>query len=176
MARAYLMADIPTERTRALETCRRLMASGLGVNSSLSPLTIMLLLGEKEEARQLSLNLLEPLRASVMRETSMALEVVAGRRSADAVLGGLEPSKRTQAQTRYVIAVDLLAQGRREAARSHLQKSATMAGGTTSQEKWGKAFYERMLADPTWPPWIPIREDNGEKRMPEPATGKGSGE
>ena len=137
---------------------------------------IMLLLGEKEEAQQLSLDLLAPLRTSVMREQSMVLEVVAGRRSADAVLAGLEPSKRTQAQTRYVIAVYLLAQGRRVEARSHLQKSATIAGGTSSQEKWGKAFYERMLADPTWPPWIPMREDDGVKRMPEPATANGSGE
>ena len=74
-----------------------------GVNSNLQPLAILLLLGEREEARQLSIELLEPLRTSVMRQRSMAIEVVAGRRTADAVMAELEASKRDQALTQYVI-------------------------------------------------------------------------
>ncbi len=160
VARAYLMTDVPTQRPQALETCHTLMASGLGVNSSISPLTIMLLLGKKEEAQQLSLDLLEPLRTSVMRERSLAIEVVSRRRTSDAVLAELEASKRDQAVTRYVIAVDLLSQGRREEARSQFQRAATVAGGITNGAYWSRAFYERLSADPAWPPWIPFRADS----------------
>lgn len=176
VARAYLMADIPTEHPQALEVCRSLMGPEFGVNSNLQPLAILLLLGEREEARQLSLELLEPLRKSVMRKRSMAIEVVSGRRTADAVMSELEGSKRDQALTQYVIAVDLLSQGRREEARSQFQRAATVAGGITNAANWSRAFYERLSADPTWPPWIPMREEDGATNKPEPATANGSGE
>ncbi len=156
VARAYLMAEIPTERSRALETSRTLVASDLGVNTSLFPLAILLLLGEREEARQVSLGLLEPLRTSAMRMGSMALEVMAGRRSSKEVLGDLVASRKVQAMTGFAIAMDLLAQGRREEARSQFLRSATIAGGLRSEAKWSRAFYERLEADPNWPPWIPI--------------------
>ncbi len=106
----------------------------------------------------------------------MAIEVVSGRRTADAVLAELGASKRDQALTQYVIAVDLLSQGRRVEARSQFQRAATVAGGITNEANWSRAFYERLSADPAWPQWIPIREDDGAKNTTEPVTVNGGAE
>jgi len=176
MARAYLTADFPTKHAHALGICRTLVGPGIGVNSKLPPLTILLLLGQREEVRQLSLDSLKSLRTSRMRRKSIVIEALSGRRSFESVLAELGSSKKDEAITRHVIAVDLLSQGRREEARSEFQKSASVAGGINALPIWSRAYYERLSADPTWPPWIPMRKDDGAKNEAEPTTVNGGDE
>ena len=47
-----------------------------------------------------------------------------------------------------------LADGDREAARAHFQKSVATDVFLYVEHDWSRAFLARMEADPAWPSWI----------------------
>ena len=93
-----------------------------------------------------------------------------------AILAELKASRKTHATIRFVIGMDLLAQGCRLEAQTLFREAATMGGGTTTQAHWGQVFHELLSSDSTWPPWIQMREDNGAKNHIKPAAVNGSDE
>ena len=93
-----------------------------------------------------------------------------------AILAELKASRKTHATIRFVIGMDLLAQGRRLGAQTLFREAATTGGETTTQAHWGQAFHELLSSDPAWPPWIPMREDNDAKDLIKSAAVNGSDE
>ena len=68
----------------------------------------------------------------------------------------------------YAIAMDMLGTGQREVASHHFQKCRDAYFFYHYAYYWSRTFLERLKEDPTWPPWIPVRENDGAKNTTDP--------
>jgi serine/threonine protein kinase/lipoprotein NlpI len=67
-------------------------------------------------------------------------------------------SRVNRCEAHFYMAVDLLAQGRRTAAREHFQKAVDTGVFGFFEYDWSRLFLKRMEQDPNWPPWIPLQQ------------------
>jgi hypothetical protein len=100
-------------------------------------------------------------------------EYVTGRLSEEELLAAaIEQEDRNQAQ--FAIALMRLAEGDRNACLERLfldHRSRRIPWGPA----WGSIFLSRLEADPTWPPWIPLRDADVDGSATAPVQGS-SGE
>jgi serine/threonine protein kinase len=159
--RGFIAAELPDGPREARAAFREASAHrDLGYWRLCAPM-ILLLLGQESEAVQAWRNLRrDPASVPPWYQGwyHHHLDYCSGRITAGQLLraaGGCRP-KRCEAH--LVIGLRHLAAGDREAARRHFRKSAETRVFVYWDYLWARAFLRRLQDDPTWPPWIPVKE------------------
>ena len=60
-----------------------------------------------------------------------------------------------------------LAKGHRIAATKHFRAAVDTRVFRFAEREWSRMFLYKLAEDPTWPPWIPIRDEDEVKSTPE---------
>jgi tetratricopeptide (TPR) repeat protein len=93
-------------------------------------------------------------------------EFVCGRLSDEELLSAAD-IRIEQLRAEYLLGITQLAQGERAEAIRHFTEADRMGnwlfskGADALYLSWGPLFLERLREDPTWPPWIPLKEEDG---------------
>jgi hypothetical protein len=94
------------------------------------------------------------------------LDYDCGEISAEQLLESAGTSRWQLIEAHFAIGVDLLSDGDRRGAAEHFQRCTDTYVLEYMEYKWSRAFLERLQRDPTWPPWIPVKEgDESTKRQ-----------
>jgi hypothetical protein len=160
LLRLQVLADLDGDTTRALAAYRGLAALDLDGWSRLHSLMILRLFGHKEESEKLCLELSKkPERFPLWQCEGYRrlLDLAAGKLSANQVQAATAYSRQTLCATHHYIALTMLAEGDRAKAREHLRESMATPAWNTLAYDMSWAFLGRMEADPSWPPWIPVK-------------------
>jgi tetratricopeptide (TPR) repeat protein len=97
---------------------------------------------------------------------------VTGQSSAEQLLAAAtEHGQRMRAH--YLIGMERLSQGDRTGAMEHFAEVEQGGHYTLSGQPWAYLLLKRLREDPTWPPWIPLKEENTGSR-PEDEPGQGA--
>jgi len=59
----------------------------------------------------------------------------------------------------YEAGLSRLGAGDRAGARDRFQKAVSTRAFFLAQYAWSVMFLSRLESDPTWPPWIPVKQD-----------------
>jgi hypothetical protein len=155
--RCYVLAELPDGPARALTAYRGLTLSG--VYEIYGP-TILQLLGRQSEA----VDAYRALREKALKVPARPewldrlLEYNAGLLQADKLLAAAVSSRLNLCEAHFFIGLTLLADGDRAGARDHFRRSAAAHVIWFVEHWWSLAFLSRMEKDPTWPPWIALKE------------------
>jgi serine/threonine protein kinase len=165
LRRAFVLAHLPDGPALALkefQAARSPWNGGpRGRRAEFYPPIILLFLGRKDEAAALYRDMAEagvhqPLDRT--RWYQKACEYWAGMRSADELLAGAAGSQWFLCEGHFFVGLHLLAEGDRAEARRHFEACVATRVLQFMEYDWSRAFLARMENDPTWPPWIPIRQ------------------
>jgi hypothetical protein len=162
--RAYILAELPDGTEKALAAYENALRSELGGGARGVCLTVPLLLGLKAESVQACRELRgrpikhsHPVQSEEYLET---LDYLCGFLSAEELLESAGTSRLRLCEVHFFIGLDRLAVGDRAAAAEHFRRSV----GTHAFEYWeydrSRIFLRRLEEDPTWPPWIPLKEED----------------
>jgi len=160
LAYLYLLVDYTEGKNRALAVYEELETREILGLSRILVQTIPLLLGRKEEVKQASKERqpVPPPSRSEADFQDACWQYLVGDASSDELLEGAGSSKYRECIAHYIIAMNMLADGRRDLARDHFEQAEKTGVFRASYNRWGLAFLARMEADPNWPPWIPMQQ------------------
>jgi tetratricopeptide (TPR) repeat protein len=157
----YDYRDRPDWQARALKASEEFAGRTLDGAAVMDALSILRLLGKKEDAVKASEALLEQKdRFYTLRREPIVrcVQYNANKLTADKLLEAAGRSRWDQCLAHFNIAMTKLAEGDREGAQEHFDKAVkTRAWG------WGEydlswVFRDRLANDPTWPPWVPQQQ------------------
>ena len=77
----------------------------------------------------------------------------------DVLLTAAGDSRGDRCEAHFFVGLNLLADGHRAEAAQHFQKSVETRVFEYFEHGWSRAFLARLRQDPTWPPWIPLKEE-----------------
>ncbi len=161
--RGFILAELEGGRpaqARAAYREARAHPEELGFGQVCPPM-ILLLLGQKEEAIQASLQ--------IRRNPSQVLswyggwyftylDYSCGLITADDLLKAAGASRPQQCEAHFLIGLRRLAEGDRPGAREHFRKSSDTRVFIYWDWMWARAFLKRLERDPAWPRWIPPKK------------------
>jgi tetratricopeptide (TPR) repeat protein len=162
MLRVFLLAELPDRPHPALEEYQKFarLYSPTGLPARAKG-EVLLFLGRKEHA-------LEEFRRArpqfaLSEQWRRFYEAVhqfdCGELSEDALLARAGASRLKQCVAEYQAGLFRLAEGDRAGARDHFQKAvATRAVWMDHSLRSSEMFLGRLEKNPTWPPWIPVKE------------------
>jgi hypothetical protein len=156
-----VLADQDGNPARALAAYKDLAIQEFGAGHRLYALMILRLLGQKRESEAICLDLTKrPDQFPINRHEAYRrrLEYAAGLLAADQLLAASTASRLDLCGAHYFIAITLLAEGERHAAREHFRAAFATHARSLLAHDMSWAFLGRMEADPTWPPWIPVKK------------------
>ena len=104
------------------------------------------------------------------------LDYVCGKTTVEEAMALSEGSRFRRCELYFLLGVSSLAEGDRAQARKHFQSNIDTRVFYFWDWEWSRMFLEKLQRDPTWPPWIPMRDDNGAKNTTEPHAVNGSEE
>ena len=153
----FILAELPEGDRRAVQVYQK----ALGRYQGTTPLflhTLLYLLGRKAEAVAAYEKLRLPKALAEVRSGSYGqlLQYNRGSMSAAELLNAGRNSQYHQCNAHFFIAMSLLADGNRAAAREHFQKCVATRCFDFDAYDWSRAFLDRMKRDPDWPRWIPL--------------------
>jgi tetratricopeptide (TPR) repeat protein len=155
----FILAELPNGPARAREAANAAMARGR-VGSLNSPM-ILLLLGQKAEAVQASLQLRKTpagvpsyYQGWYFKILDYQCELI----GAEALLQAAGKRRPQLCEAHFLIGMSSLAAGDRPGAQEHFQKCTETRVFCYWEYVWARAFLNRMNGDPDWPSWIPPKE------------------
>jgi tetratricopeptide (TPR) repeat protein len=159
VARAYILAELPAGQSKALAAYEAAVKASSSVFVPYWPNTVLRLLGRKQQAIEACRNARkQDERVPWRREWNRkVLEYQCGDLTAEQLLQAA-PLRGDQCEAHFYIAMTLLAEGDRQGARSHFQKSVDTGVVDFFERNWSRGFLSCMQSDPGWPAWIPIRK------------------
>jgi tetratricopeptide (TPR) repeat protein len=160
LLRATICAELPDGYSRAVQDYNESRGSWTRGGSALLNQATGFLLGKRDMAlRDCNELRSHPERRSISSElVQRILDYWEGKLSEQDCLKAEAGSRGNQCAAHFFMAVDLLSQGRRPAAREHFRKALDTGVFVFSPYQWSRLFLTRMEQDPNWPPWIPLQE------------------
>jgi serine/threonine protein kinase len=161
ITRGFLLAELPGGPHVALEEYNRFARKyPTAIEEHVEPGYLLLLLGQKAEARRILRSYRPPIaRSSQWKGFYEALERFArGELSEEAYLAAAGASRWQQCQAHTYIGLARLADGDREAARKHFSGAVGTHAFEIFEWNWSEMFLSRLESDPTWPSWIPQKK------------------
>jgi hypothetical protein len=160
LLRATIRAELPDGYSRAVQDYNESRGSWTRGYSALLNQATGFLLGKRDMAmRDCNELRSHPERRSINSEhLQRILNYWAGVLSEPDFLKAEAGSRGNQCAAHFYMAVDLLSQGRRPAARVHFRKALDTGVFVCSPYQWSRLLLKRMEQDPNWPPWIPLQE------------------
>jgi len=167
--RMFILADLPEGGQRAMQV----YASAVRRYQGTTPLflnTLPYRLGRKADAVAAYRKLQLPKALAGARSGSYArlLEYSRGAITADQLLGAVKDSEYHRCNAHFFIAMSLLADGNRAAARDHFQKCVQTRCFDFDAYDWSRAFLDRMKQDPDWPRFLTPKK----QAAPQPIRGQ----
>jgi hypothetical protein len=147
------------------------------------PYRVYCLLGRRQDAIQLSQEYHAELGPSLVQGDFLVAvdEYVCGRLSDEGLLdAAVRHGERISAHS--LIGLTRLAEGDRAGAMEHFGRIDRAGnwlfsnGARNPFLSWGPLFLERMRKDPTWPPWIPVKQGEAATQPESEPTGDTDGE
>jgi hypothetical protein len=160
MLRPFVLAELPEGSSRALEAHKQLDGRYVGGTWPYHETDVLRFLGRRKDAVAQVVDHDAPpwqpqSRRAFFRELQ---EYNRDRASAEDLFKAAGASRWNQCNAHYFVALTELADGNRDAAHDHFRKAVEL--GTleqyTADMSW--VFLGRMERDPTWPPWIPVKQ------------------
>jgi tetratricopeptide (TPR) repeat protein len=160
LLRATIRAELPDGYSRAVQDYNESRGLWTRGYSALLNQATGFLLGKRDMAmRDCNELRSHPERRSINSEhLQRILNYWAGVLSEQDFLKAEAGSRGNQCAAHFYMAVDLLSQGRRPAAREHFRKALDTGVFVFSPYQWSRLLLKRMEQDPNWPPWIPLQE------------------
>ena len=157
--RMFILAELPEGDKRAMQAYRE----ALGRYPGTAPLfqhTLLYLLGRKAEAvkEYAKLDLPKALAGARGGSYAQLLEYNCGRMTAEELLSAGKDSEYHQCNAHFFIAMSLLADRNRAAARDHFQKCEQTRCFDFDAYDLSRMFLARMSRDPHWPSRIPPKK------------------
>jgi len=157
--RPLILAELPDGPFRALQACRENCELYVKGCSPVWTQATVLLLGGREEAMAAGRGLYHPKGITGLSPHYLRiLDYWGGSVSAGDVLTAEAGSRCYQCETHFYVGLERLAQGDRLGARECFRKAVAMRIFWYAEHHWSRLFLKRMDQDPTWPPWIPLKE------------------
>jgi hypothetical protein len=179
MFRLYILAELPNGRAQALADCRDVAWAELqDLGWHIGP-TVLRFLGHKSEAMVAARRLrdqIAPMPTWMQEWYRHLLDYDCGDTTAEELLELAGSSRWKLIEAHFVVGVDLLSDGDRRGAARHFKRCADTYVFDYWEYKWCRPFLERLQQDPTWPPWIPLREDATTRPESEPSNDHVEGE
>ncbi len=173
--RMFILAELPEGDKRAMQAYR-----DLGRYPGTAPLfqhTLLYLLGRKAEAVAAYRELQLPNFLAEARDGSYAqlleYNCARGRMTAEELLSAGKGSEYHQCNAHFFIAMSLLADGNRAAARDHFQKCVQTRCFDFDAYDWSRMFLARMKQDPGWPRFLSPRKQAAAQPSPQSSPKKG---
>jgi hypothetical protein len=159
-----ILAESPNGAERALSACKdALQGDSHGRLSITQPLFVLLWLGWKAEVvracRGLEENPFEDFHPVHRKRSQQNLDYLCGRMSAEEFLQSAGASRLRLCEVHFYIGLKRLATGDRAAAVRHLRQSVGTHVYMYFEYQYSRIFLQRLEEDPTWPPWIPVKEE-----------------
>jgi len=101
------------------------------------------------------------------------LDYICGKLTADEIIALSGDSRFSQCEMFFPMGVVSLANGDQKQAMKHFQSGVGTRVFDFWDFEWSRMFLEKLQQDPTWPPWIPARQDADATSTPEPVTTDG---
>jgi hypothetical protein len=162
MFRLYILAELPNGRGQAIAECRDIAWAELqDLGWHIGP-TVLRFLGHKSEAMAAARQLRDqvaPMPTWMQGWYRHLLDYDCGDTSAQELFERAGSSRWQLIEAHFAVGVDLLSERDRRGAAEHFKRCADTYVFDYWEYKWGPAFLKRLRQDPTWPPWIPLRED-----------------
>ncbi len=159
--RGFILAELPDGRRRAAGAFAEAAASNEVGYWRLEAPMILLLLGQKAEAMRASLKFRDDpaLRAHPWFDDwyHRYLDYHCGLMTEDELLGAAGRCRPKLCEAHFAIGMRHLCDGDRPGARDHFRKSIETRVFIYWDDKWARAFLDRMARDATWPAWIGSR-------------------
>jgi serine/threonine protein kinase/tetratricopeptide (TPR) repeat protein len=157
--RPIVLADLDGNTIRAVAACKELATGEFAIVRD-RPVALLRLFGQDKEADVVigdvnkKLALLPPYLQGSIRKCQ---DYSAGKLSADQLLHASAVRRDERCTAHYLIGISKLAEGDRIEARENFRQALLTLGqgGLAYDMCW--AFVGRMEDDPTWPPWIPMK-------------------
>ncbi len=80
------------------------------------------------------------------------------RREEDELLAKCAGDRFVLSYANYIVAMDALGNGERSTAAHYFRECLETDGFKFSAYWWSRTFLARLEEDPTWPPWIPVKD------------------
>ncbi|MHC4984313.1 MAG: tetratricopeptide repeat protein [Planctomycetota bacterium] len=172
-ARAFVLVELPDGQQRALKEYRNARERHTsGPVGMLHHQMLFRLLGRKSEGVEASRGLREQFAGMprwILERYQGLLDYSCDLLSAEALLKEAGDSRQYQCQAHFFIGITLLSEGDRAGAITHFQSCRDTDVFFLYVHHWSRAFLEHLEQDPTWPPWIPLRESDGARPATESA-------
>jgi hypothetical protein len=94
------------------------------------------------------------------------LQYVGGRITEDDLLKVAASARQWLCEAHFLIGLRHLSEGDRVGARKHFQNCSDTRVFIYWDYIWARAFLARLEKDPTWPKWIPLKEQDGKSARP----------
>jgi tetratricopeptide (TPR) repeat protein len=161
-SRLFILPGLPDGEALAMAAYREMaMARPVGMYA-LDPEFVLRLLGQRQEAVAACRGARERFLAGssprMLEWYKYYGDYLCGNVSTEQLLAAAGPSRWKQCEAHFLIGLDCLADGDRAAATEHFQRSVDTLGFEYFEYVWSRAFLTRLKQDPTWPPWIPLRD------------------
>jgi tetratricopeptide (TPR) repeat protein len=179
MYRLIILAELPNGRAQAVAACRAIAwAESQDLGWHIVP-TILRFLGYKSEAMAAAGKLrdqIAPMPTWMQGWYRHLLDYDCGDTTAEELLELAGSSRWRLIEAHFVIGVDLLSDGDRHGAAEPFQQCADTYVFDYWEFKWCRPFLERLQQEPTWPPWIPVKEDDAVMQPESEPTADAEGE
>jgi tetratricopeptide (TPR) repeat protein len=168
MYRACVVMELEDGYQRALEMFHQMMARPSQGVYALDPPWIPLLLGRQAEAvaaAQQSRERVAQMPPWMFEWYRHLLDYQCDMISAEELLAAAAGSRLHQCEAHFHIGLGLLAEGDRTGAREHFSAAVQTHVFVYYEYVWSRNFLARLEQDPTWPPWISVKEGNEATRQ-----------
>jgi serine/threonine protein kinase len=159
--KAYILADLPTGHTGALQAYKDFIAQDPG--GTAWGVTSLLLLRQRPQAVEAAREFksrrdeLLVLRPERYPNAKALLDYQCGDLSAARLLEKAGSHRQQQSDAHFFIGLTNLAEGDQDGARHHFRQAEAILYFKATSYWWSSAFLARMEKDPTWPPWIQVK-------------------
>jgi hypothetical protein len=158
--RAFILAELPNGRERAGEQFQVAEAEEARFGRVAAPM-ILLLLRRGPEAAQASRKIRDDPAALPPWDPDWYLRYLdyyCGTITGDELLKAAGTCRPKLCEAHCAIGLHRLAEGDREGAKNHFRKCYATRVFIYWDRMWARAFLERLVNEPSWPPWIPLKK------------------
>jgi tetratricopeptide (TPR) repeat protein len=159
--RAFIVAELPDGCSRAMRSYEDALATQPNEVGALDPAYVLYFLGRRSEGDALARRICAqgdqtaPWVVVWYRHiTQYACEAI----TAEQLLALANKNRMRQCEAHFTIGLRMLADGERTAAAEHFRAAVDTRVFVYYEHVWSSCFLARLEQDPTWPPWIPVRE------------------
>jgi hypothetical protein len=165
VCRVFLLADVEGRESALTALAELTRRAGDDLGPAFYPTIyypgIARLLGDNSKADDLCRQVRRSIRRHPVRRgvTQAVLDYNCGLLADRQLLDAATGSHFSGCEAHFHIALRRLAEGDRVATQEHFRASVNTRFFPFFEYAWSRAFLARLDADPTWPPWIPVKKD-----------------